>query len=404
MEDATPAGSVNDDTEQFLDSSSEDCEYDIEPTIQVQKINSKGFSMNKPSSLSTKRKFIVGLVIVCTISMSWVGSTQTAKSSFQSGNFTAPFFVMYFGTAWEILVFPLVMPLFFLTKKGRLTKNGVKELMTHSVRVFSERGITFTSLLTSTVLFSIIWAVTNYMYSRALVSIAATDVTALFSSAPAFVFLFSICVLREPPLVLRFVSVLLAISGIVLFAYVDGFETASIIGVVLSVGSAIGAACYKVLLKWRVGDASIYQMSLFLSSLGLFIMIAFWPIIILLHFLDIERLEDVPWGLLCASSALGLLFNFSINFGIAYTFPLFISLGTILGIPLNALIDAVFRRVEFFRNWKFTATDLIVGGFMLMLIPPSDSEWIQRQFLKVITCGRYKDVRKKTVTIKNNNL
>ena len=73
----------------------------------------------------------------------------------------------------------------------------------HSVLVFSPQGITVISLLTSTVLFATIWAATNYMYARALLTIAATDVTALFSSAPAFVFLFSICVLKEPPLVLR---------------------------------------------------------------------------------------------------------------------------------------------------------------------------------------------------------
>ena len=41
-------------------------------------------------------------------------------------------------------------------------------------------------------------------------------------------------------------SVLMAVSGIVLFAYEDGFETANIVGVVLSVGAAIGAAVYKV--------------------------------------------------------------------------------------------------------------------------------------------------------------
>ena len=35
-------------------------------------------------------------------------------------------------------------------------------------------------------------------------------------------------------------------SGIILFAYVDGFESTNIIGVILSVGSAIGAAFYKV--------------------------------------------------------------------------------------------------------------------------------------------------------------
>ena len=38
----------------------------------------------------------------------------------------------------------------------------------------------------------------------------------------------------------------MAITGIVLFAYADGFESANLIGVALSVGAAIGAACYKV--------------------------------------------------------------------------------------------------------------------------------------------------------------
>jgi len=37
-----------------------------------------------------------------------------------------------------------------------------------------------------------------------------------------------------------------AVAGIVLFAYEDGFKAASIVGVVLSVGAAIGAALYKV--------------------------------------------------------------------------------------------------------------------------------------------------------------
>ena len=129
-------------------------------------------------------------------------------------------------------------------------------------------------------------------------------------------------------------------------------------------------------------------MGLFLSSLGLFITVALWPILLILHFLHIERLEQIPWGFICAHSALGLLFNFSINFGVAYTFPLFMSLGTVLGIPLNALVDVVIRRTPFFTTWKFSATDLIVGGFLLMLIPPSDSQWLHRQFKTLVTCGK----------------
>ena len=131
-----------------------------------------------------------------------------------------------------------------------------------------------------------------------------------------------------------------------------------------------------MLLKWRVGDASFYQMALFLSSLGLFSTIFLWPIALGLHFLKVEEISNVPWIYICASSALGVLFNLSINFGIAYTFPLFISIGTLLGIPLNAVVDQVFRSVSIL-NWKFTATDFIVGGFILMLLPPSDSKFLQ---------------------------
>ena len=101
---------------------------------------------------------------------------------------------------------------------------------------------------------------------------------------------------------------------------------------------------------------------------------------------------DIPWKYLCASSALSVVFNFSINFGIAYTFPLFISLGTILGIPLNALFDSFIRKVDLL-NWKFPATDLIVGGFLLMLVPPSDSEYLQKLTVRTVTC---KPCQKKT--------
>lgn len=38
----------------------------------------------------------------------------------------------------------------------------------------------------------------------------------------------------------------LAITGIVLFAYEENFKSANFVGVILSVGAAIGAAAYKV--------------------------------------------------------------------------------------------------------------------------------------------------------------
>ena len=72
--------------------------------------------------LSSGKMLCFGLVIVCVIACSWVGSTQTAKSAY-TGSFKAPFFSMWFGTAWMMILFPLSVPLYFLTQK-----KGLREL------------------------------------------------------------------------------------------------------------------------------------------------------------------------------------------------------------------------------------------------------------------------------------
>ena len=53
-----------------------------------------------------------------------------------------------------------------------------------------------------------------------------------------------------------------------------------------------------------------------------------------------------------------------------------------MGIPINALIDYTVRQVSIL-NWKFPATDLIIGGFLLMLLPPGDSIYIHKYLTKV---------------------
>ena len=116
----TAAVNLNSETDDDPDDSIEG----YSPSEQIQNVT---VLKNQPSSLATKRKFFLGLVIVCVVALSWVGGTQTAKSSFNTG-FNSPFFVMYFGTAWMMLVFPLTVPLFFLSRKGNWNLNGLNEL------------------------------------------------------------------------------------------------------------------------------------------------------------------------------------------------------------------------------------------------------------------------------------
>ena len=92
---------------------------------------SSRFVASHGSHLHTTYRLVTGLVIVVVIAVSWVGSTQTAKSSFTTtGNgtrFKAPFFVMWFGTGWMMVVYPLSCVLFFVTNRDKWSWVGIKE-------------------------------------------------------------------------------------------------------------------------------------------------------------------------------------------------------------------------------------------------------------------------------------
>ena len=57
----------------------------------------------------------------------------------------------------------------------------------------------------------------------------------------------------------------------------------------------------------------------------------------------VAALPSLPWGYMCLKSVLDLGFNFLIALGISLTHPLFISIGTILGTPLNVLVELLLR-------------------------------------------------------------
>ena len=125
-----------------------------------------------------------------------------------------------------------------------------------------------------------------------------------------------------------------------------------------------------MLFKRFVGDATGTQVSLFLTCLGFLNIFILWPIVMIFHFTKYELIDwsNMPWLFLNGTGIVVLLFNFLINFGIALTYPLFISIGTVLGIPINAGADAVFRGADF-GKYKIIAACLIVIGFVFMLLP-----------------------------------
>ena len=74
-----------------------------------------------------------------------------------------------------------------------------------------------------------------------------------------------------------------------------------------------------------------------------------------------------------------MVFHYLVSFGIAFTFPLFISIGILISVPFNAVVDAIFRDQSFGIS-KIVAFFLIIVGFMLLLIPIRKVERLERKW------------------------
>ncbi|KFZ68366.1 Solute carrier family 35 member F4, partial [Podiceps cristatus] len=144
------------------------------------------------SCASTFLKLIWRFLIILSVSSSWVGTTQFVKITYET--FDCPFFMTWFSTNWNIMVFPIYYSGHLATAQEK--QSPIKKFRECS-RIFGEDGLTLKLFLKRTAPFSILWTLTNYLYLLALKKLTATDVSALFCCNKAFVFLLSWIVLKD---------------------------------------------------------------------------------------------------------------------------------------------------------------------------------------------------------------
>ncbi|XP_053155278.1 putative thiamine transporter SLC35F3 isoform X2 [Hemicordylus capensis] len=354
-------------------------------------------------SVTQLKKFFWGVVVVLGVCFSWSGSTQLAKLTFKK--FDAPFTLTWFATNWNFLFFPL----YYI---GHVLKSAEKQSPQQRYReccqFFGDNGLTLKAFFTKAAPFGVLWTLTNYLYLHAIKKINTTDVSVLFCCNKAFVFLLSWIVLRDRFMGVRIVAAILAIAGIVMMTYADGFHSHSVIGIALVVGSASMSALYKVqngnaelclfvqqdtqmkefntvhffysqaLFKLLLGSAKFGEAALFLSVLAVFniLFVTFIPVI--LYFTKVEywsSFDAIPWGSICGFSVLLLTFNILLNFGIAITYPTLISLGIVLSVPVNAVVDHYSSDIVF-NSVRVIAIVIIGLGFLLLLLPEEWDEWL----------------------------
>ncbi|XP_057215034.1 putative thiamine transporter SLC35F3a [Triplophysa rosa] len=312
-----------------------------------------------------------GVAMVICICLSWSGSTQLAKITVRRLN--VPFTLTWFSTSWNCVVFPIYYLGHLCCSKDRQTP---RQRFRECCQFLGDDALSLRMLLSRVAPFGVLWTLTSYLYLQGLRRIPATDASALFCCSRAFVFLISWIVLRDRFMGVRIVAAILAIGGIVMMTYADGFHGHSVMGISLVVGSASTAAIYKVLFKLVLGNAKLGEAAVYLTILGgaNLVFISAVPLILLLTGAeDFVSPGDLPWTSICGMSALLLVFNFLLNFGVVITLPTLISLGIVLSVPVNAVIDRYMCGIQL-SSVRVIAASIICLGFLLLLLP---EDWDQ---------------------------
>ncbi|CAJ0602038.1 unnamed protein product [Cylicocyclus nassatus] len=319
----------------------------------------------EPPKFSTLKNILLSIVVVGSVAFTWAMSTQFQKTALviDKEHFYAPYTMMWFNTCFMILCYPAFLLYEIVSKRSW------RKAHEDASSIFGRRGVHPFTLLVCVGPFLLFWIGANYTYSASLLYISASVATSISSCNAAMVYLLAILLLRDRFVPMKLLSVGFAIAGVAVMS-LGGKMRIAWQGIALSVTSAASAALYKVLFKRLMGSANLGQVSLFMSCLGFCNIVCNWipPLILLLTDKEHVEVAYIPWGPVLGAALLSLLFNFLINFGIALLHPLVVSVGMLMGIPLNTVIDVLFRHVPATASF-IGGTSLIIFSFVLIILP-----------------------------------
>ncbi|KAF7633117.1 EamA domain-containing protein [Meloidogyne graminicola] len=346
--------------------------------IEEQKIEEEEENKNDEDNIYNQNqqkplKFITNFFFIFFIATSWALASQFRKSVMiiDQKHIFAPYFMVWFSTSFMFFCYPFFI-IYFICKNNKklLKKEHLKAIQIFNYQKQIKKGIR------NLIILLILWTISNYTYAYSLSLISASIATSIMSTNTAIVYILEWLLLNECFSIIKTIATLFAIIGVIIISLNSEFSNNNFIGIIFVILSALFAAFYKVLFKKFHKNASLSQISIFMSTLGLTNLFLNGIITFIFLFINIEYLnwKYIPWLELLISSLLILLFNSLVNFGIVILSPLTISIGMIFGIPLSAIIDLLFRSLPSSFSF-FLGSIFILISFILIALPQIEQKF-----------------------------
>lgn len=134
----------------------------------------------------------------------------------------------------------------------------------------------------------------------------------------------------------------------------------------------VAAAVYKVLFARFYKECGWERVGVILSHLAL-LNVTFGTIFVVLFVVfggessPVPQLSSLPWALVISSALSGIAFNFLVNYGVTITFPLFVSVGSILSTVLNLGVGWV-RGGPLGDAMQWAGVAMVISSLLVLIV------------------------------------
>lgn len=230
-------------------------------------------------------------------------------------------------------------------------------------------------------LISPFWFLAQLTFNLSLKYTKVTSNTILSSASSLFTFLVSLAFLGEKFTWLKLFSVLLCMGGTIIVSLGDSQSGLSaiasnpLLGDIFALVSAALYAVYITLIRKKLPDdderSGSPSMAQFLGFLGLFNLILFFPVALILHFTKLEPFDVLTWQQVGLIIGKGLLDNVLSDYlwakAVILTTTTVATAGLTIQVPMAAVVDSLTGHAPHLMDYLGAAAVMV--GFAGLNIP-----------------------------------
>lgn len=228
------------------------------------------------------------------------------------------------------------------------------------------------------------WFLAQLTFNLSLAYTTVTSNTILSSASSLFTFLVALVFLGEKFTWVKLISVLLCMGGTIIVSLGDSetglsaIATNPLLGDIFALVSAALYAVYITLIRKNIpdddGKSGQVSMAQFLGFLGLFNLLIFLPVALILNFTKLEPFYTLTWKQFGLIVGKGLLDNVLSDYlwakAILLTSTTVATAGLTIQVPLAAVVDSLTGNAPNFMDYIGAAA--VMAGFAGINIPIDD--------------------------------